>query len=49
MVPSSDTDPARPSDEEGGFPWYVKAMLALAVLVILVIIAIDLLELAAAI
>jgi hypothetical protein len=38
-----------PDDENGGFPWYVKAMLALALLVIVAIIVVDLLEFATAV
>lgn len=33
--------------EQGGFPWYLKAVIAVAVLVVLAILVIDLLELAA--
>lgn len=42
--------PPQPDEEsaDDGFPWYVKAMLAIVVLVVLGIIVVDLLELAAA-
>lgn len=43
MTPPTEEEPG---DE--GFPWYVKAMLAIALLVVLGIIVVDLLEFAAA-
>lgn len=44
MTRTQDTD-----EEDGGFPWYVKAMLAIVVLLILGIVVVDLLEFAAAV
>lgn len=40
--------PDRAPEEDDGFPWYVKAMLAVAILVVASIVVIDLLEFAAA-
>jgi hypothetical protein len=37
------------AEAEEGFPWYVKAMIALTILVIIAIVVIDLLEFAGAV
>ncbi len=37
------------AESDDGFPWYVKAMILLTILVILAIIAIDLFEFAGAV
>lgn len=35
------------TDRDDGFPWYLKAVIAIAILVVIIILIVDLLEFAA--